>query len=105
MFKNLRDQGPLFCSFIKADIQVTKLFLEHIAYNASKNRGYEETIERLLIIPFIEEILGSGRIKEVRKENGGLFYRVSKQFGKDIFTLIIIKKPSGYLLLSCFREY
>ena len=105
VFKNLRKKAPFHCSSLNKEIVITKLFLEHIAFNATKNRTHKEIIERLLIIPFLEEIFLKGTMREVRDKKENLFFRISRQFGEDIFVAIIIKSAKGYLLLSCFREY
>ena len=102
--KKLLIGGEPFCSVLNSRISVTKLFLNHITY--SKNRPEKEILQRLLIAGFTEEILLKGCLVEKRFERERITYRISAEFGIDIFSIVIAetKKEKSILLLSCFLE-
>ena len=58
VFKKLREQGPYFSPLVDDKIFVNRLFWNHL--NLTKERIREEIEERLLLIPFLEEILIQG---------------------------------------------
>ena len=104
VFQNLRENGNFFSPYLKENIQITKLFLNHIAFNVEKHRSIKEMMERLLIVPFLSEIVTSGEFQSKRGEHQKEFFEFSKSFGKDEFVVIIMKDSKGYFLLSCFRR-
>lgn len=103
-FQELRKKSPIFCPLLKKEIKITKLFLSHIAYVGEK-RTHKEIVERILIIPFIEEIATTGDLDEVRENQSGTSYQISKKIQSEIFSIIIIKTEKSVLLLSCFRNW
>ena len=66
-FKKLRNQEKLFCNALNNDILVTKLYLNHINWNAKK-RDLKEVILRLLTVILVEEILEKWILEENRND-------------------------------------
>jgi len=98
-FQLLRDRAPLNCNVLGGKVKVTRLFYSHITQPKRRNKTLNDLMERLLIIPFIDDILNDGTLLKSRKN---LFFRISKTFGERDYTVIIIKRYDEFLLLSCF---
>lgn len=104
VFQKLRTEGSIFCTYLQQPIQITKIFLNHIAFNIEKHRPVKEIMERLLIVPFVPEIIEQGVFHGERTEYEKKFFEFSKHFGVDEFVVIVMKDSKGYFLLSCFRR-
>ena len=61
-------------------------------------------IERILIIPFLEEIITTGKLEKTRDDENGTSYQISLSIKNEVFSIIIIRTNKSYLLLSCFRN-
>ncbi|MDP3976259.1 MAG: hypothetical protein Q8P95_05085, partial [bacterium] len=59
-FQLLRERSPFFCDALGVEVQVTKMFFRHITY--ARERQDVELIRRLLMVPFIDEILEKGQL-------------------------------------------
>jgi len=103
-FQELRKKSPIPCPLLNEKIKITKLFLSHIAYVGEK-RTHKEIVERILIIPFIDEIAQTGYIEKTRKSTNGISYQISKKIQSEVFSIIVIKTEKSLLLLSCFRNW
>ena len=66
-FHILQKNGPYFSKALQKEVQVTKLFFNHITNTNKKNRTYSELIERSFIIPFIVDIILYGKISNSSK--------------------------------------
>ena len=105
-FKNLKGQAPFYCNILESDIFITKVFFEHIAFAKQRTRFFYDLMERLLVIPFIPEILKNGIIVEERlKSVSTIFLRIEYSIAKKTLALIIMKKSNRYFLSSCFVVY
>lgn len=58
------------------NIVITKIFLNHITNISTKDRSYREIIERILIIPFVQEALECGEFVESRNKHSLNFKRI-----------------------------
>lgn len=103
-FYLLRNKSPLFCKEIGSKIHVSKMFFRHISF--SKTRPVREIIDRLLIIPFIEEILTNGKISEQRTIHDINYFKISLRIKDFIFSVIFSKKilSDEHILVSCFID-
>ena len=99
-------KNPFISKELKSEVKITKLFFQHIAYSFKK-REYREIIERLLIIPFIKEIIINGTKIEERQEKNIISHKISKNFSQWTFSIIILEREQqkDFVLLSCFNEY
>ena len=105
VFLQLRENWPYFCDELKKEIEVTKLFFNHIILNNDKKREIRDLIERILIIPFIEKILTKWKITEKRKGKWVEYFKLSINNWDDVFSIIILKKSNKFTLLSCFIDF
>ena len=103
IFKNLRTNSPIFCNALNKEIQITKLFLQHILFPQNR-RNLKETTERCLVVPFIDHILENGIISEAREKENTKYYKITLKVKKHIICIIVVKTKSRYLHLSCFLE-
>ena len=103
-FQLLRNRAPLTCSALKCNVTVTKFFYGHIAHASKRRRNIEDLIERLLIIPFIDEILLHGKLVETRDKDEAVYFRITKSFVYNKYSVIVIKRGCYYHLLSCFID-
>ncbi len=104
IFKIVRSQSPFYCNALSSEIKVTKLFYNHIVNNSKKKRSDYEIVERILIIPFLSEILLKGVLIQMRNEKYGKTFRITYKIKSDIFCVIILSSQDNYSLLSCFRK-
>jgi hypothetical protein len=63
------------------------MFFRHISF--SKKRPIRDIIERLLIIPFINEILLAGKISEQRTTFDIEYFKISLIIGSFLFSIVI----------------
>ena len=110
MFQDLKlksAETPFFCEAIQSEIKITKLFFQHIVYKNKETRSYKEIIERILIIPFIQDIITTGVFIEKREEENISFFQFSKNLKDWTFSVIIQKRTQqdDYILLSCFKDF
>lgn len=103
-FVLLRKRSPLECAALQTDIHVTKLFFNHIAHIKKRKRNVVDLIERLLIIPFIDDILAYGNCIERRRQRGKMHYKIALKKGHETFCVILIEKKEKIVLLSCFID-
>ena len=102
-FRILRKNSPFWSSELHNDIQVTSVFFNHITSN-HKGRKIKDTLERLLLIPLIEDIIQEGSIIEERQIKEKRYFKVSKKISNKTFSIIILKKNAQYYLFSCFID-
>ena len=102
-FKILKNNDPIWCSCIKNNVKITKIFFQHIC-GAFKRRKIRETIKRLLIIPFIDQILFEGNITEIRINNKKKYYKISLTISSYIFSIVLLYMKNEYKLISCFID-
>ncbi len=105
VFFSLRENAPYFSPALGKNVYITKIFLGHITNISTKNRSYKEIVERILIIPFVQEALKKGVITESRNQESFSFTRLEFSSGSDIFCFILTKEKRGYILISCFRKF
>ena len=106
-FKKLREQEYFFSKDLDKNINITRVFFEHVIYDKKKKRTAYEIMERILILPFLEEIISTGKIQKTREYKGTHFFRVSKVYKKYTLTVIIFQDTitKEYILLSCFKNF
>jgi hypothetical protein len=104
VFKNLKSQSPFYSDVLKTNIEITKVFYDHIVYNKKKKRSQKEIIKRILVIPFIQEILNNGNLTKERTKKEKKYFRISLLQKKGVFSVIILKNKQNYSLLSCFLD-
>lgn len=103
-FKLLRERSPFFCTYLEEEVKVTKLFFDHIAYKKKRHKNPEELATRLLISPFVDEILKEGLLQDHRREEAIEYFKISKKFGHQTFSVIVQKRNQQYYLISCFLQ-
>jgi len=87
-------------------IAVSKRFFAHIAKRPRRRQDLGGLAERFLIVPFVDEILETGKVVRVREKDGGKFFRISKKFDGAIFTVIVLKTVKNqHFLVSCFVDW
>lgn len=104
MFKILKEKAPFHCTSLKADVFVTRIFLNHIIYFQKRPREEIDIFERVLIFSCIEEILLKGNLIELR-ESKYTYYKVSLEYHAHTLSVVISKTEKGYYLLSCFQDH
>ena len=105
-FQNLRKTAPLDCAILNCEIEITRLFFNHIAYHQKKIRSKKDLIERLLITPLLSEILQTGKLTEKRNDKKfGKSFKISKKYRDFILSAIVQKSGKKHLLISCFRDF
>ncbi|MDP3975789.1 MAG: hypothetical protein Q8P95_02630 [bacterium] len=101
-FKSLRERSPLYCTALGQEVYVGRTFFQHISF--AKKRTRREIIERLLIIPCVEEILTSGVLTEKREKSGESSFRIDYLKSNYAFSVIVLKSEGRHILLSCFCD-
>jgi len=99
-FRQLRNRAPLYCKCLNCDVLITRKFFRHI--DNGEKRTNKEIIDRLLIIPLIEDILLNGKVVEERIKLGKQYFRINFKVANFIFSVILIQEDIKYILLSCF---
>ena len=103
-FQILRARAPFFCAALQKEIFVSRQFFNHISNNTFRKRRISDLLERLLMIPFIDEILEKGKLVETREHSQKVFFQISKMFFKEKYSVIIVKVHEKHSLLSCFID-
>ena len=111
-FQILRWNWPYFCNILEnKEILITNLYFKHIVWSKFK-RKTKEKILRLLLIPFINEILKYSEITEIRikpiieKKEYAKSYRITIKKNDKFLTLIIAEQTNWKLILiSSFLDY
>ncbi len=96
VFKKLREKAPYSSYVLNDKVFVNRLFWNHL--NFSKERTREETEERLLLIPFLEEVLQKG----IKISENSQFIRIEKSIGNFQVGVVIVKNNQKKILLSMF---
>lgn len=99
-FDEIRKKGPFFCEIINLELKVTREFFDHISFQ--KSREIKEIISRLLIIPFIEDIIHKGTLIEKRIQGDYIYFQLALLLKKESINIVIRKKNEKIILLSCF---
>ena len=105
-FQELRKKSPIFCPAFSQEIHITREFFQHVVYRGENTRSPYEIMERILIFPFLSEIIKTGNLKETRKEEKITFLEIQKFFIFYKLSIIVIKRKNNpkYILLSCFKH-
>ncbi len=104
-FCDLRDKSPLNCTQLSEKIVVSKRFFTHIAKHPKRTQNLKDLAERLLIIPFVNDILNNGNIVNIRTKRNEKYFRISKKYKKITYTVIVIKTKKIFFLVSCFIDW
>ena len=104
-FQNLRKTAPLDCAILDCEIEVSKKFFNHIVFNKKRFREKKDLIERILIIPLLNEILQTGVLITKRAAKFDQFFKISKKYRDFILSAIVQKSAEKYFLISCFRDF
>ena len=100
-FSILRERSPFWCTSLKNNVSITKKLFNHIAYHQKRTRKVLEILERLLIIPFVEDIVKKGEIIETR-DNA---HKISLNISHYSFSVIVIEEKNSFHVLSCFQDF
>lgn len=106
-FQKLREEEFFYSHELDKKIYITKQFFNHVVSDKNKKRTAYEIMERILIFPFLHEIITGGILVKSQSDKFSQFFRISKKYNKYILTIIILydKKRAKYILLSCFKNY
>ena len=105
-FQALRKNSPVFSPSFLNDIHITRDFFQHVIYRGKNSRSPYEIMERILIFPFLNEIIQTGTIIETREEKNICFFEIEKKYKSYNISIIIMHKTDNpkYILLSCFKQ-
>ena len=101
-FQFLRSRAPLFCVILNTYISVTRVFYDHIAHHQRRRRKVNDLVERLLMIPLVDEILMQGQVSEVRDINKYKYTEISHTIDGQVYSVVIRENKQKAILLSCF---
>ena len=101
-FQQLQKKSPFYCVCLDKRVLITKQFYNHIRF--TKNRPKEDLIPRLLMLSLIDDIFEKGKVTENRKEERGIFYKITLKIGTHICSIIVLENESQHRLLSCFLD-
>ncbi len=99
-FQKLQKESPFYCAALDAEVFITKLFFEHIAF--AKKRKLEDLVERLIMIPFIEEAFEEGELIKKTEKKNETFFKLCLEIKNRKFNIIVVKNQKRCFLLSCF---
>lgn len=102
-YQNLKNSAPLISGDLKAKILVSKRFYDHIAHHKRRRNNPTEIVNRLLLIPFLPEIVAQGAVVDIRDQSEGKFYQLKFAIHDKKASVVILKDKAGvYRLVSCF---
>ena len=101
-FDFLRKRSSFFCTVLDTHVIVTYKFYDHIACYSKKKRHIDDTIERLLMIPLIDEILAQGILFEKRILKKYIYFEISYTIDVVTYSVILRQSKTQVILLSCF---
>lgn len=105
-FQDLRKKEHFHCNYLEENIKTTKLFFQHTVFKDSASRTPQEIMERILIFPFLAEIIKEGIAKKTENSKEGIFYKISKQYEKYALSVIVLRnQKEDLVLLSCFKNF
>ncbi len=105
-FFNLRSLSPIRSEILDIEVLVSKRFFDHIAHHRRRKSNLKELVRRLLMIPFVPEIIEAGQIEEIRNKEEDCFIEISRNFSSRKFSVVLVQKKTSkvYYLLSCFEK-
>ena len=105
-FLQLKKEQFFFCTYMSEKVSITRLFFQHVVFKDSRARTPYEIMERILIFPFLSDIIKNGIAQKTHSINANEFYKVSKKYNKYSLSVILLRNKTGQLvLLSCFKDF